>query len=287
MATLTISKILELAGLDITTRIKLVRHKAAKNTQTIDGKPVDGTPYDWYREDPAKFIAYQSEQKEDRFKDVDYIVSFIGEEGTMARLVGVYEILGYDEARASRVGTGKFYYKMAEVQGAIEEYNERVIIDWGKSALSWHQWLKKNDKAVVAIERKGIDWFCPSYEEIKLPYAQLARIVEDNIDIWRHKLTACNCIYVISDSKTGKLYVGSTYNRDGIWGRWKDYAKTGHGDDVELIKLLQEDPNYAKDNFTWSILQTLPLGISENEAVRIETLWKNKLGREVCKLNKN
>lgn len=86
---------------------------------------------------------------------------------------------------------------------------------------------------------------------------------------------------------TGKLYVGSTYNREGIWGRWKDYAKTGHGNDVELMRILETDPNYAKDNFTWSILQVLPLGISENEAVRIETLWKNKLGREACKLNKN
>ena len=111
--------------------------------------------------------------------------------------------------------------------------------------------------------------------------------INDNIDIWKHKLTACNCIYVISDSKTGKLYVGSTYNLDGIWGRWKEYANTGHGGNVELIKLLGEDPNYAKDNFTWSILQTLPLKINEKEAVRIETLWKDKLGREACKLNKN
>lgn len=288
MATLTISKILEWAEIDLTKRIKLVRHKAAENTQTIDGKPVDGTPNDWYREDPAKFVAYQSEQKADRFKGVDYIVSFIGEEGTTARLVGVYQILGYDEEREQRVATGKVYYNMAPVKGAIDEYNERVIIDWGKSALSWHQWLKKNDKTVIAIERKGIDWVCPSYEEIKLPYEQLARIIKGNIDVWKHKLTACNCIYAISDSKTGKLYIGSTYSKEhGIWGRWKEYANTGHGGNAELIKLLSKDPNYAKENFTWSILQTLPLGISENEAVRIETLWKNKLGREVCKLNKN
>lgn len=286
MATLTISKILELAGLDVTKRIKLVRHKASNDTQEIDGKPAEGNPYDWYVNDRQKFIAYQSEQREDRFKDVDYIISFIGEEGTIARMVGVYEVLGYDEERANRVNTGKFYYKMKWVEG-FDEFNERVIINWGKSALSWHQWLHKNDKEVIAIERKGIDWVCPNYEEIKLPYAQLARIVEDNIDIWRHKLTACNCIYVISDSMTGKLYVGSTYNREGIWGRWKDYAKTGHGNDVELMRILETDPNYAKDNFTWSILQVLPFGISENEAVRIETLWKNKLGREACKLNKN
>ena len=63
--------------------------------------------------------------------------------------------------------------------------------------------------------------------------------------MWRDKLSACNCIYVISDSNTGKLYVGSTYNSRGIWGRWEEYAKTGHGGDVELKKLLAEDPNYG------------------------------------------
>ena len=287
MATLTISKILELAELDLTKRIKLVRHKAENNTQYIDGVLVEGTPYDWYRKDIDKFIAYQSEQKEDRFKDVDYIVSFIGEIGTTARLVGVYKILGYDYDRKNRVLSDKYYYKMEVVKGGIDEYNERVIIDWGKSARSWQQWLNKNDKEVIAIEKKGIDWVCPNYEEIKLSYAQLERIFKDNIDIWRHRLTACDCIYVISDSMTGKLYVGSTYNREGIWGRWQKYAKTGHGGNVELIKLLEANPDYAKENFTWSILQVLPLGISQNEAVRIETLWKNKLGREVCKLNKN
>ena len=63
MATLTISKILELAGLDVTKRIKLVRHKASNDTQEIDGKPAEGNPYDWYVNDRQKFIAYQSEQR--------------------------------------------------------------------------------------------------------------------------------------------------------------------------------------------------------------------------------
>ena len=286
MAILTISKILELAKLDTTKKIKLVRHKDNRNDKMIDGKPVSGSPYDWYINDRAKFIAYQSEQSEDKFKDVDYIISFIGEEGTTARMIGVYQILGYDKERAQRTGTGKFYYNMVEVEG-FEEFNERVVIDWGKSAISWHQWLKKNDKNIIAIEKKGLDWACPNYDEIKLPYEQLVRIVADNIDIWRHRLSACNCIYVISDSKTGKLYIGSTYNKDGIWGRWKEYAQTGHGNNVELIKLLESDANYAKDNFTWSILQTLPLSINDHEAIRIETSWKNKLGKAACALNLN
>jgi hypothetical protein len=286
MAILTISKLLNEAGLDTTKRIKLLRHKDNRKGLMIEGKPVDGNPYEWYIKDRQKFIAYQSEQSEALFKDVDYIVSFIGEEGTTARMVGVYRILGLDQERIDKVNNGHFYYKMAEVSG-FEELNERVIIDWGKSTITWHQWLHKNDKEVVAIERKGIDWVCPDYEEIILSYEQLQRIFKDQISVWKNKLSSSNCIYVISDSKSGSLYVGSTYNREGIWGRWKDYASTGHGGDVELIKLLEADPEYAKKYFTWAILQVLPLGIQDEKAIHIETLWKNKLGRSACSLNKN
>lgn len=283
---LTVRSILALAGLDITKRIKLVRHKDSREAITINGKTVDGNPYDWYQYDRETFIAYQSEQHNDIFKDVDYVVSFIGEDGTLARMIGVYQILGRDTERENQTGSGKYCYKMVEVRG-FEELNERVIVDWGDSARAFHQRLEKNDKTIVAVEKKGFDWVCPSYEEINLTYMQMFHVFNEKLEAWRCKLTAVNGIYVISDHKTGKLYVGSTYNRDGIWGRWEDYARTGHGGNVELINLIAESPNYAKDNFVWSILQTLPLNVSEREATKVETRWKNKLGRTACKLNRN
>lgn len=286
MAILTIGKILKEAGLDTSKRIKLVRHKDNRSELMIDGKVVNGNPYDWYINDRKSFIAYQSEQSEERFKNADYIVSFIGEDGTTARMVGVYRVLGLDKERMERVNNGHFFYQMEEVDG-FDELNERVIIDWGKSAINWHQWLDKNDKEIIAIERKGIDWVCPDYDQIKLSFEQLQRIFRDEISVWKNKLSASNCIYVISDSKSGNLYVGSTYNREGIWGRWKDYAATGHGGDVELVKLLEAEPEYAKKYFTWAILQVLPLGIQDEKAISIETLWKNKLGRTACALNRN
>lgn len=283
---LTIRMVLDLAGLDITKRIKLVRHKDSRDTITINGKTVVGNPYDWYLNDRETFIAYQSEQHKDIFKDVDYVVSFIGEDGTLARMVGVYQILGRDIERENLPGVDKFCYKMVELDG-FDGLNERVIVDWGNSARTFCQWLDKNDKAIVAVERKGFDWVCPDYEEISLTYGQLSHVINERLDAWKRKLTVVNGIYVISDRKTGKLYVGSTYNHDGIWGRWGDYARTGHGGDVQLANLIAEDPDYAKDNFVWSILQTLPLNVSDREAIRVETLWKNKLGRSVCLLNRN
>ena len=285
MAILTIGKILKEAGLDTSKRIKLVRHKDNNKEQTIEGIPVKGSPTEWYMTNRQYFDSYQCEQGKNLFKDVDYIISFLGEEGTSARFIGVYKVLGLDQERIDRVNNGNLFYRMEEVPG-FDEFKERVIIDWGKNTITWHQWLDRNDKEIVAIKRKGIDWVCPDYDQIKISYEQLKRIFNDRIDIWKNRLTACNCIYMISDSKSGKLYVGSTYNREGIWGRWAEYASTGHGGNVELEKLIEKDSDYAK-NFTWSILQTLPLNIDGNKAIAIETLWKEKLGRNACALNRN
>lgn len=153
---MTIRTVLGLAGLDITKRIKLVRHKDSRDAITINGETVVGNPYDWYLNDREKFIAYQSEQHKDIFNDVDYVVSFIGEDSTLARMVGVYQILGRDTGRENLTGVDKFCYKMVELDG-FDEFNERVIVDWGKSARIFHQWLDKNDKSIVAVERKGFD----------------------------------------------------------------------------------------------------------------------------------
>jgi hypothetical protein len=100
-------------------------------------------------------------------------------------------------------------------------------------------------------------------------------------------LSSVNCVYVIDDSKSESLYIGSTYNRDGIWGRWSQYAATGHGGNVELKKLIDKDPKYAEEHFKWSILEILPIDVTQDEAVkRHEQRFKEMLP-SVCKLNLN
>ena len=235
MAIIKIGELLKLRGLDINKRIKLVRHKDARQKQFINGVEVEGNPYDWYRNDKDKFIAYQSEQHRDVFKNVDYIVSFIGENGTIARFIGIYKIEGPDNER----NTNKYCYKITEVEG-FDELKERIIIDWGPSTISWHQWLNdKNDKEIIEIT-PGFDHIFPGYEKIALTLAQLKNIIlEKEYPEWKKMLSAVNCIYIITDRKTGKNYIGSTYGKEGIWGRWKEYAKTGgHGNNVTLQKFL-------------------------------------------------
>ena len=260
MAMFKLSEILERGMKGITSyKIKLVRHKAS--SVQIDGKPVkDSTPYTLYVDHPDLFLQYQSEQKEDVFRKVDYIVSFIGEEGTTARLIGVFKVEGYDEERRSKCDPNRFYYKLSEVDAFKDGFNERVIIDWGPGTRRFDQWLDpgKKDKDVLSIERQGVEWHFPGYEKVVLSFNRLKRIIDNNAGVWKDKLTAVKGIYVISDKSTGKLYVGAAFKeKEGIWGRWEVYAHTGgHGNNVILQAILKKDPTYAVRNFQWGILQT-------------------------------
>ena len=247
MAIIKIGELLKLRGLDINKRIKLVRHKDARQKQFINGVEVEGNPYDWYRNDKDKFIAYQSEQHRDVFKNVDYIVSFIGENGTIARFIGIYKIEGPDNER----NTNKYCYKITEVEG-FDELKERIIIDWGPSTISWHQWLNdKNDKEIIEIT-PGFDHIFPGYEKIALTLAQLKNIIlEKEYPEWKKMLSAVNCIYIIT-----------------------------------LQKLYDQDNSYP-NNFSWSILETLSISISSYEAINIEKCYKQKLGTLAFGLNNN
>jgi hypothetical protein len=282
---ITIQELLEKrlkdAGLSINDRAKMVRHKEVKRKIDL---------YYLYRYEREKFLFYQSTEWDDIFKETDYIVSFIGEEGTLSRFIGVYEIKFLEKFDTPQLDPGikdrsyNILYEMKEVPG-FEDLKERVIIDWGKSTLAWRQNLC-NIKEVKEIT-PGFDDVFPSYPNVILKFGELKNIIEKSYPVWKKMLSAVNCIYVILDNSNGKMYVGSTYSREGIWGRWSEYVQTnGHGDDVVLKELIKADETYA-NNFTFSILHILPINVSLDQAVREETLFKNKLGTIKFGYNKN
>lgn len=268
---------------DMATRIKLVRHKENKATIHFLNETYMGSLYHMYRYDHALFLKYQSHQATENFNTVEYIVSFIGESGQEARFVGVFKNCGHETVDEK---TSMFDFQ--EVKG-FEILNERVIINWGESAISWHQWWR-NDKEVVRID-KGIsnDKVPPfvQYEDVVLNYEQLRKIIDTQNSEWKSKLEACNCIYLILDKSNGKHYIGSTYNKQGIWGRWSIYAETGHGNDMSLKELLDNDSLYAEKYFQWSILETLPLNVVDTVAIDRESLYKEKFGTRDFGYNNN
>lgn len=273
---------------DASNNVKLVRHKDNRKAseRTIFGKLYKGSLYHLYRNDKKLFLDYQSEQKRANFEKVEYIVTFIGEIGTESRFVGIYKNNGI--IRTTEKDLCVFDFQ--EIDGDFDILKERVIIDWGKSTLNWHQWYDNNTKTVIRID-KGINADnipdFTSYEDVILSYCDLKHIIDTENSIWKSKLSACNCIYSILDKSNGKLYIGSTYNKEGIWKRWKDYAFSGHGGDISLKQILNTDQDYALKNFQWSILETLPLNILEELAIDRESVYKEKFGTREYGYNNN
>ena len=267
-------------------RIRLIRHKDSRKEKNIGGKIYENSLYDIYLYENDAFVTYQSEQLVKKFKNVDYIVSFIGEESTSSRFVGVYKNNGILQMLPDYKGEAHARFDIQEISG-FELLKERVIIDWNNPV----QWLQHyNEMPVIRIDRGLMENNLPvfvRYEDVVLNYTQLKTIINSNNPEWKSRLESCNCIYLILDKSNGKQYVGSTYNTKGIWGRWSEYAKTGHGDDVELKKCIDSDPKYAEKNFQWCILETLPIKILPEQAIERESLYKRKLGTRMYGYSKN
>lgn len=283
---LTIEELLKIKGLDVTKKIKIVRHQDPNNIN----KPIE----EFYKS--GELYVYQKYQIKDVFKDCEYIVSFIAASETKAKFIGVFKILQKkkvdDELRSidcsflDLVNESNFYYELEEVVN-FKDYKDRVIIEWGKGTRTWAQ-LLSTTKEVVEILPKGYVKDFKGYLNFILTYDELKTVI-DNPDAnkdWHVHLSSVAGIYLIVDSITGKQYIGSAYGREGILGRWKDYAKNGHGDNVLLKQLQQHDINYCK-NFRFTILQTLSKSLTNKEVIQWEQLYKEKLGTMVFGLNSN
>lgn len=240
--------------------------------------------YEMYVERRDLFDKYQSEQLKGQFDGIKYMVVFLGEKGTTARFLGVYEIKG---RRPSTISSNEEVLDLSYVS-EFKPLEEKIVIDWGKSTVSWHQYYCQI-KGVIRIEEgiskaDGTPVF-KSYPEVVLNHRQLVKVLNDRD--WEKLLKAVNCIYLIVDKSNGKTYVGCTYGSKRIFGRWSDYAADGHGGNVELKKLIDKDNQYHTHNFQWTILEILPSNIAQEEAVKREDLWKKKILSREHGYNKN
>ncbi len=112
----------------------------------------------------------------------------------------------------------------------MKDLVNRLIITW-PSPRSWYNWAS-TEKEVLSIYGSGeIDF--PGYENLILTYSQLENIVEgdERYIKWHEALENVNGIYLICNIKHNMQYIGSTYNNDGILGRWSEYVHTLDGGD--------------------------------------------------------
>ena len=228
----------------------------------------------------------------------DTVVAFLGGRGTRATFQGVFRVIGMrtgDEVLPApatfphpELAAMAFHYDLEPVPG-FEDLEDRVVIEWGNSAVSWHQWLDPDrPKEVIEVLPTGYVGDFPGYENILLSHNELCRLIAnpDANRTWLTLLRAVAGVYLIVDSNTGRQYIGSAYGQDGVLGRWHEYARNSHGGNQLLRNLLKSSPSYA-NHFQYSILCTLPGATNRNEVLAMEALFKRKLGSRSFGLNAN
>lgn len=279
---MTLQQLFQSSGIDFR-KVKLIRHN-------LSNKEVA----DYHKKNYLDF--YQTIQSEGRFANADYVISFLGEEGTKGKYLGCYKIgetVPFDKAAFPNdfpIGKGMescVVYAL-EKTNIFSELINRLVIDWGKGTLNWcHNGT--TEKEILEILPPMSKHIFPGYNKVILRFSELQDIIFNPSAhaVWQQKLSAVAGVYLITDTKTGLHYVGSAYgDQGGIWGRWSTYAHTKHGGNKELIELLEKDPDHAQ-YFQYSILEVLPLKADKHEVLNFEKLNKIKLQSIRFGLNDN
>lgn len=112
----------------------------------------------------------------------------------------------------------------------------------------------------------------PGYENVLLSWDELRRVA-DKKD-WKAALENQKGIYLITDTASGKRYVGSAYGEHMLLGRWRQYIHNGHGGNKGLREL---DFTYIKEHFRYSILDIYKSTTDDKVIINREHHWMKVL----------
>lgn len=195
-------------------------------------------------------------------------------------------------------GLGNFaeaeYYK-------TKQYNFRLVVKYHKREQNGIRNAKDfiNNLEVIELwrpDKSVAEKVFPGYKNVSVSYKELKRKIEIS-DEWRTALKSRKGVYLITDTKTGKLYVGSAYGDKGILGRWNTYLTSGFDRDEkengkypnkELKELVDNyGISYIQENFQYSILETFTDDVSDEYIIARESWWKDVLLTRVFGYNAN
>lgn len=259
LATLTLGAILTAAQLD-PKDVLLIRHPLSNAGARL-------------AYESNLLAAYTSEQGSRFPTEQRYWLTFVGEEGTSARLVACYENKGYHYQNDQ---SGK-RFDLVESE-VLADLAGRLVIDWGTGARSWRQrGALAPLKPVLSVLERQVKPF-PGFERLVLSFAEVEDVVNQprRHAAWHVALSSVSAIYLIANTLTGKLYVGSAQGAGGLLGRWTDYVTTFHGGNKKLVAEIEADPSSFK-NFQFSVLQILSKTAPPEDVIALENLYKAKM----------
>ncbi|TAJ13095.1 GIY-YIG nuclease family protein [Marinilabiliaceae bacterium JC017] len=254
---------------------KLENVKIRFNQSTSNANPIDVFKNDRYSLLNWQFHNYSKNRS---FYEGQIAIGFVRIEGDKWLLFDI-SLITRDLNKFNTVG-----YEF-ETLTDYEKYFGRVIIEFKNKAQNM---IRKAEsvihecKVIQILEDTFDNDVFPGYENVNLSWHDLNRVI--NKGVWKSTLENQKGIYLITDTNSGKMYVGSAYGNNMIHGRWSDYIRTGHGGNEELKKL---EFSYIQNHFRYSILDIYKSTIDDNVIIDRESWWKKTLMTRDFGYNKN
>lgn len=256
-------------------------------------------------EKPDLFNAYQQTQGAKveaallKLVGKGYVASFLAHGACKALFVGLYKIGQTTALTADEYWKVPAYAELKEfdMQGFVPEvgretilwfdmvltehfadWKGKLVVGWPPPDIVWFRRAERNVMPVIAINVESLlEAAMPEWDAINLSWDELSILPSQ----WRSALSHWRGIYFIFDSSDGKGYVGSAYGESNIFGRWSEYAASGHGGNKLLKK---RNPQ----SFRFTILQRVSPDMSADDVIRLESSWKERLHtRQPYGLNEN
>jgi len=152
--------------------------------------------------------------------------------------------------------------------------------------------LNKFYEEAVVVEILANDYQAISFnglDNVHLSFHDLKLILNgEKYSDYRSALSSVKGIYCLTDTKTGKLYIGSAYGENGIAQRWSEYINTKTGGNDGLIELYKrESEKYFEENFEFTLIEYFGMSADTDKIIARETYWKNAFATKTQGYNRN
>ena len=162
----------------------------------------------------------------------------------------------------------------------LADLRNRLVIAW-RSPRSWRiSGTTAADYPVMEISDAHPESF-PGFNQLTLDFTKLQAVMrEHRYATWRTALASVIGVYLITDTRDGRQYIGKADGAENIRQRWAAYAANGHGGNVELR-------NLTPATFRFSLLRVFDPATSRQEVDQAENYFKVALDTRNHGLNRN
>lgn len=182
-------------------------------------------------------------------------------------------------------------YEGVEI-ASYSQYYGRLVVRYHNKLQTSVRWLEPiidelEVEQILPSIFDGVDF--PGYDKVRLSYQQLSVIIKNHKSDWIAAFKNQKAVYLITDTKSGKHYVGSAYGDNGmLLQRWTNYVECGDGGNKLLKKVVKENGfDYIKQNFQYAILENYNAHVDKHIILERESWWKDTLGSKAFGLNAN